>query len=73
MLMFIQMTSSKTTEHFVSKLGIVMHHYESKCHAKRLNCYFESQGHCKSSYDQNMTISTVSFELLILMFPNWVL
>ena len=39
-----------------------MHHYESECHAKRLICYFQGQGHCKSSYDQNMTISTVSFE-----------
>ena len=41
-----------TTKHFVSKLGIVMHHYESNCHAKRLICYFQGQGHCKSSYDK---------------------
>ena len=27
---------------------------------------------CKSSYDQNMTMSTVSFELLILLLPNLV-
>ena len=38
-----------------------MHHYESECHAKRLICYFQGQGHCKSSYDQNMTITTVAF------------
>ena len=44
-----------------------MHHYELQCHAKRLICYFQGQGHFKSSYDQNMTISTVSFELLILL------
>ena len=71
MLMFVQMISSKPPN-IVSKLGIVMHHYESECHAKRLLCYLQGQGHCKSSYDQNMTISTVSFELLILLQPNLV-
>ena len=50
-----------TIKHFVFKLGIVIHHYESECHAKRLICYFQGQGHCKSSYVQNMTISTVSW------------
>ena len=61
-----------TTKHFVSNFGIVMHHYESECHAKRFICYFQGQGHCKSSYNQNMTISIVSFELLILLLPNLV-
>ena len=61
-----------TIKHFVFKLGIVIHYYESKCHAKGLICYFQSQGHCKSSYYQNMTICTVSFELLILLLPNFV-
>ena len=63
-----------TIKHFVSKLSIVIHHYESECLVKRLICYFQGQGHCKSSssYDQNMTISTVSFELLILSLPNLV-
>ena len=41
-------------------------------HAKRLICYFQGQDHCKSSYDQNISISTVSFELLILLLPNLV-
>ena len=49
-----------------------MHYYESECHAKRLICYFQGQGHCESSYDQDMTISTVSFELLTLLLPNMV-
>ena len=31
------------------------------------------QGHSKSSYDQNMSVPTVSFELLILLQPNLVL
>ena len=61
-----------TIKHFVFKLGIVIHHYESECHAKRFICYFQGQGHSKSSYDQNMTISTVSSELLIILLPNLV-
>ena len=54
-LMFVQMFV-KTTKRFVTKLCTVMHYYESECHAKRLVCYFQGQGHCKSSYDQTMTI-----------------
>ena len=60
-----------TIEHFVFKLGIVIHHYESECHAKRLICYFQGQGHGMSSYDQNMTIPTMSFELLFLCYQTW--
>ena len=30
-----------------------MHHYELKCLAERLICYFQGHGHYKSSYDQN--------------------
>ena len=62
----------RTTKHFVFKLGSVGHHYEPECHVKRLICYFQGQGHCMRSFDQNMTISTVSFELLILLLPNLV-
>ena len=62
----------KKKKNFVFKLSIVIHHYESECHAKRLICYFQGQGHCKSSYDQNMKISTVSFELLIVLLPELV-
>ena len=47
----------ETTKHFVSRLGIVMHHYESECHAKRLRCYFQGQDHCKNWYNQNITVS----------------
>ena len=39
---------------------------------KRLVCYFQGQGHSKGSYDQNMIISTISAELLILLLPNLV-
>ena len=55
---------------FCFKLGIVMHQYELECHAKRLICYFQGQGYCKSSHDQNVTISSGFFELLILLLPN---
>ena len=36
-----------------------MHDYVSECHAKGLICYFHGQGHCMSSYDQNMTLSAI--------------
>ena len=47
-----------------------MHHHEPECCAKRLVHYFQGQGHSKSSYDQNMTVFSISFELLILLLPN---
>ena len=50
----------KTAKHFVTKLDIVMHH-QPECHAKRLVCCFQGQGHSKGSYDQNMTVSIISF------------
>ena len=46
---------------FFTKLGIVMHHHESECHANRLVYYFQGQGHSKGSYDQNMKVSTLIF------------
>ena len=56
----------KTAKHLVTILGIVMHHHELGCCAKRLVCYFQGQGYSKGSYDQNMTVSTISSELLVL-------
>ena len=38
-LMFCPDDIFYSTKRFVSKLGIVMHHFESGCHAKRLICY----------------------------------
>ena len=49
-----------------------MHHNGLECHSKRFVCYFQGQGHSKGSYDQNMTVSTVSSELLILLLQNLV-
>ena len=61
----------KTAEHFATKLGIVMHHNGLECQIKRFVCYFQGQGHSKGSYEQNMTVSTVSSELLILFYKTW--
>ena len=47
-----------------------MRYDELECPAKRLICYFQGQGLCKSSYDQIITISTVSFEPLIRLLPK---
>ena len=41
-------------KHFVTKLGIVVHHHELECHTKRLVCYFRGQGHSKGSYDEHI-------------------
>ena len=60
------MGSKHQLTNFVTKLGVIMHHHEPECHAKLLVCYFQGQGHSKDSCDQNMTVSTTSFELLIL-------
>ena len=32
-----------------------MQHHELECHAKRLVCCFQCQGHSKGSYDQNLS------------------
>ena len=47
-----------------------MHHYELECYAEKLVSHLQGQGHRKGSCDQNMTVSTLSPELLILLQPN---
>ena len=37
---------------------------------KKIVLYLLGQGHRKGLYDQNMTVSTLPFELLILLQPN---
>ena len=67
MSVFVQMISSNWLNFcfFVfTKLVMVRHHHEPKCHAKRLICYFPGQGQSKDLYDQTHTVSTISFELL---------
>ena len=46
---------------FVTKLGIVVHHHEPECHAKKMGFYLQGQGHSMGLYNQNKTVSTISF------------
>ena len=46
---------------FVTKLGIVVHHHEAECHAKKMGIYLQGQGHIVGLYNQNMTVSTIPF------------
>ena len=63
-----------TTEHFVTKFGIVMQHHGPECHMEFCYCccYLQGQGHSKGSYDQNMILCTIFSELLIPWQPNLV-
>ena len=61
-----------TTEHFVTKPGIVMHHHKPDCHAKKLIHCVQCQGHSKGLYTQNITISVVSSKGLVGLQPNLV-
>ena len=45
----------------VTKLGIVVHHHEPECHAKKFEFYFQGQGHRVGLYNQNITVSTIPF------------
>ena len=67
MSVFVQMVSYNPPNIFVTKLDIVVHHHEPECMQKKMVCYFQGQGNSKGSYDQNMTVFTVSAELLILL------
>ena len=50
-----------TADPFATKLGLMAHHHKLDCQVKRLDCYFQGQGHSKGSYDQNMTVSFYYF------------
>lgn len=57
--------SSELVYLFVTHLGILMHQYdEPECCLKRLICCLQSQGHSEGSFNQNMTVTTVSTEVL---------
>ena len=70
--MFVRAMSTAASSTLLPKCGMVMHCYELECHAEKLACYFQGQGHSEGSCDQNMTVSMVSSELLILLQPNLV-
>ena len=61
-----------TTGHFVSKSGMVMQHHKPECHAEKLVHCVQYQGHSEGLYNQNMTISVVSFKLLVGLQLNFV-
>ena len=57
---------------FHNQAGIVAYFYELNCDTEKLFCYLQGEGHSEGVYNQNMTISTTSFILLILLEPNLV-
>ena len=58
------------TEYFVTKLDVVTWYHEPECDVEKSVCYLRGEGYNESSYDQNMTLYTISSELLILWQPN---
>ena len=62
---------------FVTKLGIVVHHHELECHAKKMGLYLQGQANGEGLYNQNMMVSIISFisaKPVSLLQPNsiWV-
>ena len=55
---------------FFTKLGIVVYYHESMCRAEKLVHYLQYQGHSEGLYNQDMTISTISFKLLVCLQPS---
>ena len=51
---------SVSLQPFVTKLGIVVHHHEPECHAKKWDSIFKVKV-TVWAYNQNMTVSTISF------------
>ena len=39
----------------------MVHHHEPECHAKKMGFYLQGQGHIVGLYNQNKTVSTISF------------
>ena len=52
---------SVSLQPFVTKFGIVVHHHQPECHAKKWDSIFKFKGHSVGLYNQNMTVSTISF------------
>ena len=47
-----------------------MQRHKPECHAEKVVHCVQRQGHSEGLYNQNMTISTVSFELLNFLLPK---
>ena len=52
---------------------MVMQHHEPECRAEKLVCCLQWQGHSEGLYSQDMTVSTMSSELLVGVQPDLVL
>ena len=56
-----------TAEPFVTKPGMVMHYYGPEFNAEKISLLSQGQGHCEGSY--NLTVYTISIELLLFLQP----
>ena len=46
---------------FATEHGIMVQHYELECHGEKMGFYLQGQGHSVGLYNQNMTVSAMSF------------
>ena len=51
---------------------MLVYYHELVCPVEKLVCCLQDQGHSKGLYNQNMTVSIMSYELLTLLQPNLV-
>ena len=61
---------SWTAQPFVTKLSMVVYYHKMECHAEKLFCCLQGQGHSKDLCNQNMTVYTISSTFLICLQPN---
>ena len=45
---------------YATKLGMMVHHPDAECHAKRLGCYLQGQAHSEGSNDGRFHASTLT-------------
>ena len=62
----------QTAGPFAIKLSLVVQHYKPEWAVVKLGYRVQGQGHSEGSYYQNITLTTISSELLILWQPNLV-
>ena len=61
-----------TTEHFVTKPGVLMQHHKPECRAETVVHCVQCQGHSEGLCNQNLTVSTLTSKLLDCLQPNLV-
>ena len=62
----------RTTELYVTKLGMILHHHNLECRVKRLGSYLQDQDHSAGSNSQKITFSSISLFFFYLLQPNFV-